>query len=110
MKGQYTHYLIVSDDSARITDRYDWQTHTYKDEVISETINHEATIADMVERHPQYFAKRVSPDGTEFVIKGDWTLEELNAMPVEIKKFTNEQVKEYIAENWAITPTQNQEL
>ncbi len=165
MKGQYTHYLIISDDSARITTRYDWQTFTYKDvtktgtrdvrvplpseddlkveiqafmdeygivgegtkadmmdavyewlmenphpttiesyeytdQEIDVTTDHEATISDLVERHPQYFAKRVSPDGTEFVIKGDWTLDELNAMPVGIKKFTNEQVKEYISENW----------
>ena len=105
MKGQYTHYLIVSDDSARITSRYDWQTYTYEDDEIDETIDHEATISDMVERHPQYFAKRISPDGSEFVIKGDWTFDELKAMPNTIKKFTNEQVKEYIAENWVITPT-----
>jgi len=165
MLGQYTHYLIISDDSVRVSNRYDWQTHTYKEvtktgsrdvpvtlpseddrkseiqafmdeygisgsgtkaslleainewlmlnphptvsesydyteEVIDVTTDHEATIADMVERHPRYFAKRVSPDDSEFVIKGDWTLDELNAMPNTIKKFTNEQVKSYIEENW----------
>ena len=76
------------------------ESYTYTAEEVDVTTDHEATVVDMVERHPLYFAKRVSPDGSEFVIKGDWTLDELNAMPASIKKFTNEQVKEYIAENW----------
>ena len=35
MKGQYTHYLVIPNTSQglglRITDRYDWQTFTYKE-------------------------------------------------------------------------------
>ena len=35
MKGQYTHYLKIPNTSQglglRITDRYDWQTFTYKE-------------------------------------------------------------------------------
>ena len=164
--NQYTHYLIIPNDSTdRITSRYDWETYTYKtvtktgsrevnvtlptdddlkseiqafmttysidgsgtkaslleaiqewlmenphptesesytydEEVIDVTTNHEATVEDMVERHPLYFAKRVSPDASEYCIKSDLTFTELKALPVTIKVFTNEETKAYISENW----------
>ena len=68
--------------------------------MIDVTTNHEATVIDLVERHPRYFAKRVSPDSTEYVIKGDWTFAELKAMPSGYKIFTNDEAKTYISENW----------
>ena len=67
---------------------------------IGKAVNNKANVNDLVERHPRYFAKRSSPDSTEYVIKGDWTFAELKAMPSDYKIFTNEEVKSYISENW----------
>ena len=166
MKGQYTHYLKITNTAQglglRITSRYDWQTFTYKEvektgtrdvmvelpteddlktdiqsfmtthsisgsgtkadlihaigehilenghpavsesytymaEVVDETTDHGAKVSDLIARHPKYFAQRISADDSEFVIKGDWTLAELNALPSGVEAYTNEEVKAYIA-------------
>ena len=76
------------------------ESYTYTDTVVDVTTDHEATVVDMVERHPLYFAKRVSPDESEYCIKSDLTFTELKALPSSIKVFTNEEVKSYISENW----------
>ena len=76
------------------------ESYTYTASEVDETTDHEAKVADMVERHPLYFAKREAPDGSEYCIKSDLTFEELKALPSSIKIFTNEEVKSYISENW----------
>ena len=76
------------------------ESYTYTAEEVDVTTDHEATVVDMVERHPLYFAKRVSPDASEYCIKSDLTFTELKALPVTIKVFTNEETKAYISENW----------
>ena len=76
------------------------ESYTYTAEEVDVTTDHEATVVDMVERHPLYFAKRVSPDESEYCIKSDLTFTELKALPSSIKVFTNEETKAYISENW----------
>ena len=76
------------------------ESYTYTDTEVDETTDHQANVSDMVERHPLYFAKRVSPDASEYCIKSDLTFTELKALPVTIKVFTNEETKAYMAENW----------
>jgi len=76
------------------------ESYTYTATEVDETTDHQATLVDMVERHPQYFAKRMSPDGSEFCIKSDLTFTELKALPSSIKVLTNEEAKAHIAENW----------
>ena len=76
------------------------ESYTYTAEEVDVTTDHEATVVDMVERHPLYFAKRVSPDESEYCIKSDLTFTELKALPDTIKVFTNEETKAYISENW----------
>ena len=76
------------------------ESYSYDEEVIDVTTNHEATVIDLVERHPLFFAKREAPNGSEYCIKSDLTFEELKALPSTIKIFTNEEVKAYISENW----------
>jgi len=76
------------------------ESYSYDEEVIDVTTNHEATVIDLVERHPLYFAKREAPNGSEYCIKSDLTFTELKALPSSIKIFTNEEVKAYISENW----------
>jgi len=76
------------------------ESYSYDEEVIDVTTNHEATVDDMIERHPLYFAKREAPDGSEYCIKSDLTFAELKALPSSIKIYTNEEVKAYISENW----------
>ena len=76
------------------------ESYTYTAEEVDVTTDHEATVVDMVERHPLYFAKRVSPDASEYCIKSDLTFTELKALPSSIKVFTNEETKAYISENW----------
>jgi hypothetical protein len=78
------------------------ESYTYMEEVVDTTTDHEATIQDLLDRHPLYFAPRISPDGSEICIKGDWTITELDAMPNDFRIYTNEECKEYIAtsESW----------
>ena len=76
------------------------ESYTYTAQEVDETTDHEAKVDDMVERHPLFFAKRNSPDGSEYCIKSDLTFTELKALPSSIKIFTNEEVKAYISENW----------
>ena len=73
------------------------ESYTYMAEVVDETTDHEAKVSDLISRHPHYFAQRISTDDSEFVIKGDWTLAELNALPSGVEAYTNEEVKAYIA-------------
>ena len=79
------------------------ETYTYMEQVVDETTDHEAKVSDLIARHPQYFAQRISADDSEFVIKGDWTLSELESLPNNIGIYTNEEVKTYIAgsDEWA---------
>ena len=81
------------------------ETYTYMEQVVDETTDHEAKVSDLIARHPQYFAQRISADDSEFIIKGDWTLAELNALPSGIGTYTNEEVKAYIAssEAWEVS-------
>ena len=81
------------------------ESYTYIEEVVDETTDHEAKVSDLIARHPQYFAQRISADDSEFVIKGDWTLAELNALPSGIGTYTNEEVKTYISssEAWEVS-------
>ena len=72
------------------------EAYTYMAEVIDETTDHEAKVSDLIARHSNYFAQRISADDSEFVIKGDWTLAELNALPSGVETYTNEEVKAYI--------------
>lgn len=72
-------------------------SYTYMEEVVDTTTDHEATIQDLLDREPLYFAPRISPDNSEICIKGDWTKTELDAMPNDFRIYTNEECKEYIA-------------
>jgi len=76
--------------------------YKYMTSEIDETTDHSAKISDMLERYPLYFAPRVSVDGSEICIKGDWTITELDAMPNDFRIYTNEECKEYIStsESW----------
>lgn len=64
---------------------------------VGNTVNHNAKVSDLIERHPLYFASRESADGSELCIKTDFTLAELNALPSGFTAYTNEEVKAYIA-------------
>ena len=77
------------------------ETYTYMEDVVDETTDHEAKVSDLIARHPHYFAQRISADDSEFVIKGDWTLAELNALPSGVEAYTNEEVKAYIKDSSA---------
>ena len=77
------------------------ETYTYMEDVVDETTDHEAKVSDLIARHPKYFAQRISADDSEFIIKGDWTLAELNALPDGIGAYTNEEVKAYIEDSSA---------
>lgn len=77
------------------------ESYTYMEEVVDETTDHEAKVSDLIARHPHYFAQRISADDSEFVIKGDWTLAELNALPSGVEAYTNEEVKAYIKDSSA---------
>lgn len=77
------------------------EAYTYMAEVIDETTDHEAKVSDLIARHSHYFAQRISADDSEFVIKGDWTLAELNALPSGVEAYTNEEVKAYIEDSSA---------
>ena len=72
------------------------ESYTYMEDVVDVTTDHEAKVSDLISRHPHYFAQRISTDDSEFVIKGDWTLAELNALPSGVEAYTNEEVKAYI--------------
>ena len=72
------------------------EAYTYMAEVVDDTTDHEAKVSDLIARHFNYFAQRISADDSEFVIKGDWTLAELNALPDGVEAYTNEEVKAYI--------------
>ena len=72
------------------------EAYTYMAEVVDQTTDHEAKVSDLIARHSNYFAQRISADNSEFVIKGDWTLAELNALPSGVEAYTNEEVKAYI--------------
>ena len=78
------------------------ESYTYTTQVVDTTTDHEATIQDLLDRHPLYFAPRISSDGSEICIKGDWTITELDAMPNDFRIYTNEECKEYISktESW----------
>ena len=68
---------------------------------LGDTVTHQANVNDMVERNPQFFAKRESPDGTEYCIKTDLTFDELDALDRRtIKIFTNAELKTYIQDKW----------
>ena len=67
---------------------------------VGNTVTKQATLEDMINNKPTYFAKRESPDGSEFVVKTDFTLAELNALGTGFTVYTNEEVKTYIADNW----------
>ena len=71
---------------------------------VGTTVNHNAKVSDLNERHPHYFAPRVSSDGTEMVIKSDFTMAELNALPTGFSAHTNEEIKNYIAtsDKWKV--------
>lgn len=73
--------------------------YKYTAEEVDETTDHSAKISDMLERHPLYFAPRVSVDGSELCIKSDGTLAELKAVEAlsGFSVYTNEEVREYIA-------------
>ena len=73
------------------------ESYTYMEDVVDVTTDHEAKVSDLIARHPHYFAQRISADDSEFVIKGDWTLAELNALASGVTAYTNEEVKAYIA-------------
>jgi len=77
------------------------ESYTYMEQVVDETTDHEAKVSDLIARHPHYFAQRISADDSEFVIKGDWTLAELNALPSGVEAYTNEEVKAYIEDSSA---------
>ena len=77
------------------------ETYTYMEDVVDKTTDHEAKVSDLIARHPKYFAQRISADDSEFIIKGDWTLAELNALPDGIGAYTNEEVKAYIEDSSA---------
>lgn len=67
---------------------------------VGNTVTKQATLEDMINNKPTYFAKRESPDGSEFVVKTDFTLAELNALGTGFTVYTNEEIKSYIADNW----------
>jgi len=67
---------------------------------VGNTVTKQATLEDMINNKPTYFAKRESPDNSEFVVKTDFTLAELNALGTGFTVYTNEEVKTYIADNW----------
>ena len=67
---------------------------------VGNTVTKQATLEDMINNKSTYFAKRESPDGSEFVVKTDFTLAELNALGTGFTVYTNEEVKTYIADNW----------
>ena len=73
--------------------------YKYTAEEVDETTDHSAKISDMLERHPLYFAPRVSVDKSELCIKSDGTLAELKAVEAlsGFSVYTNEEVREYIA-------------
>lgn len=73
--------------------------YKYMTSEIDETTDHSAKISDMLDRHPLYFAPRVSADKSELCIKSDGTLAELKAVEAlsGFSVYTNEEVKEYIA-------------
>ena len=73
--------------------------YTYTAEEVDKTTDHSAKISDMLERHPLYFAPRVSVDESELCIKSDGTLAELKAVEAlsGFSVYTNEEVREYIA-------------
>ena len=79
--------------------------YKYMASEVDETTDHSAKISDMLERHPLYFAPRVSVDESELCIKSDGTLAELKAVDAlsGFSVYTNEEVKEYIAgsSKWA---------
>ena len=77
------------------------ESYTYMEDVVDVTTDHEAKVSDLISRHPHYFAQRISADDSEFVIKGDWTLAELNALPDGVEAYTNEEVKAYIEDSSA---------
>ena len=78
--------------------------YTYIVEEVDKTTDHNAKVSDLNERHPHYFAPRVSSDGTEMVIKSDFTMAELNALPTGFTAHTNEEIKNYIAtsDKWKV--------
>ena len=56
-----------------------------------------ATIQDLFDRHPRYFAPRYNPDNTKVLFKGDWTIDELNALGSGFSIFTNEEAKAHLS-------------
>ena len=73
--------------------------YKYTVQEVDKTTDHSAKISDMLERHPLYFAPRVSVDESELCIKSDGTLAELKAVEAlsGFSVYTNEEVREYIA-------------
>jgi len=71
---------------------------------VGTTVSHNAKVSDLNERHPHYFAPRVSSDGTEMLIKSDFTIAELNALPTGFTAYTNEEIRNYIAtsDKWKV--------
>jgi hypothetical protein len=73
-------------------------SYTYTVEEVDTTTDHSAKISDMLERHPLYFAPRISVDNSELCIKSDFTLSELKAIEAlsGFSVYNNEEVKSYI--------------
>ena len=97
MEGQYTHYIkfnnTTTSKNKRVTERYDWIT---LDEDENEVTN-QAKLSDLIERHPKFFAPIYSKDDSECIIKSDFTLAELNALPATFVAYTNAEVINYKA-------------
>lgn len=72
--------------------------YKYMASEIDKTTNHEAKLSDMVLMHPLYFAKRMSVDGSEFVVKSDVNYAEAKAIEgmSGVSCYTNEEIKEHI--------------
>ncbi|MAK51213.1 hypothetical protein [Marinobacter sp.] len=80
--------------------------YTYVVQEIDTTTDHSAKISDMLERHPLYFAPRVSEDGSELCIKSDCTMSELKAIEslTGFSVKTGDEVISYIAgsDKWKV--------
>jgi hypothetical protein len=95
MLGQYTHYIkfnnTTTSKNKRVTDRYDWIT---LDDDENEVTN-QAKLSDLITNHPNYFAPIYAKDDSECIIKTDFTLAELNALPATFVVYTNSEVINY---------------
>jgi len=94
MKGQYTFYLIIPKDATtRISDRYDWQTFTYKDVEKTGTRDVNVTLptADDLKSEIQAFmdTHSISGSGTKaelITAIDEWLMD--NNHPTESESYT----------------------